>query len=146
MKWVSQLKKTMIRYLKTGTTLVLLSMTFRAAGQDTVDALIQAFMYEKEVHRLALLVAQRDSIIKEEYYGLANLELDVPVTESTVFAATEPLTYLGEKDVSTQQLTLFGSSVSALRYYRLNGRQTRYTVFSLDEEGKVIFVDFLDSE
>ncbi len=58
-----------------------------AAGMnaDSIDAHIHALMTERQIPGLSLVVVNQGRIIKEGHYGLANLELNVPVNESTSF-------------------------------------------------------------
>ena len=157
-------KELMIKYFTTALMLLLLPFTHSAQTQDAVDALVKSFMYEPKYLLLSKINASPDDdpdttekhlrFLKEltsstgTVSGFANKNFPSSYYSDgvkRVFSSTDSLTYLGGKDVSTQQLTLFGSQISAQLYYRLNGRQTRYTVFSLDKEGNVIFVDFPDS-
>jgi D-alanyl-D-alanine carboxypeptidase len=52
---------------------------------DSVDAYITGEMPKRRIPGLALTVVQHGKIVKSQGYGLANLELDVPVGPETVF-------------------------------------------------------------
>ena len=58
------------------------------AGQssDDVDRYITAEMQARHIPGLALAVAREGIIIRTGYYGLANVELEAPVNERSVFA------------------------------------------------------------
>lgn len=57
-----------------------------AAGQiDDLDAWVAALMAEQQIPGLSLVVVQNGSIVKAGHYGLANVELNVPVNEETSF-------------------------------------------------------------
>ncbi len=55
------------------------------AQPDRLDDYITAEMAKRRIPGLALAVVQRGEVVKMSGYGLANLELDVPVTPDTVF-------------------------------------------------------------
>jgi CubicO group peptidase (beta-lactamase class C family) len=57
-----------------------------AAPGDVVDALVRAEMEARHVPGLALAVVRGGRVVKEGYYGLADVENDVPVGPDTVFA------------------------------------------------------------
>jgi CubicO group peptidase (beta-lactamase class C family) len=52
---------------------------------DPVDQYVQAEMRKQHIPGLALLVARDGKIVKAQGYGLANVELQVPVKPETVF-------------------------------------------------------------
>ncbi len=52
---------------------------------DEVDDYIKAEMEKRQIPGLALAVVKNGEVIKAKGYGLANLELDVPVTPDSVF-------------------------------------------------------------
>jgi CubicO group peptidase (beta-lactamase class C family) len=52
---------------------------------DPVDQYVQAEMKQRQVPGLALLVARDGKIVKAQGYGMANVELQVPVKPETVF-------------------------------------------------------------
>src|SRR5579863_9468018 len=56
-----------------------------AASQDRVDSYVRSAMAEQHIPGLALGVYKDGQIIKAQGYGLANVELDVPVRPETVF-------------------------------------------------------------
>ena len=60
--------------------------SFVGAQTDPIDAYIKAEMEKRRIPGLALAVIQHGEVIKMQGYGLANVELDVPVTPDTVFA------------------------------------------------------------
>jgi len=55
------------------------------ANPDEIDTLIHTKMKEFNIPGLSLAVIKGSQIIKQQSYGLASLEFDVPVTEKTVF-------------------------------------------------------------
>ncbi len=56
-----------------------------SAQADRVDDLIAAEMERQHIPGLALAIVQDGKIVKEQGYGAANLEHDVPVTPQTMF-------------------------------------------------------------
>src|SRR5213076_2240971 len=52
---------------------------------DPVDAYVQAEMQKRHIPGLALLVIRDGKAIKQQGYGLSNVELQVPVKPETVF-------------------------------------------------------------
>jgi D-alanyl-D-alanine carboxypeptidase len=59
--------------------------SFVAAQTSSTDDYINAAMKNRRIPGLALVVIQHGNVIKMQGYGLANVELDVPVTPYTVF-------------------------------------------------------------
>ena len=66
------------------TVLVFALGTANAHAQD-VDAFIEAEMEKTQVPGVAVAVVKSGEIVKASGYGLANVELNVPVTPNTVF-------------------------------------------------------------
>src|SRR5437016_5365052 len=66
-------------------------MTCQAAPPETgqksggIDAYIAAEMKRERIPGLALGIYKRGTIVKAHGYGLANIELDVPVKAETIF-------------------------------------------------------------
>ncbi|MFQ5817227.1 MAG: serine hydrolase, partial [Terriglobia bacterium] len=58
----------------------LLLFTSVAAYADKVDDYITSEMQKRRIPGLALAVVKNGEVIKAKGYGLANVELDVPVT------------------------------------------------------------------
>jgi CubicO group peptidase (beta-lactamase class C family) len=56
-----------------------------ARGGDAVDELVSAEMKKRQIPGLALAVVRDGKVVKTAAYGLANVELSVPVTDQTVF-------------------------------------------------------------
>jgi len=56
-----------------------------SAMADPVDDYVRAQMARRKIPGLALAVVQRGQVIKLAGYGLASVELDVPVTPDSVF-------------------------------------------------------------
>lgn len=56
-----------------------------SAFADRVDDLIAAEMQRQHIPGLALAIVQDGKVVKEQGYGVANLEHDVPVTPETMF-------------------------------------------------------------
>ena len=69
------------------TLLALLILASRASAQspDPVDAYVQAEMQKRHIPGLALLVIRDGQPIKQQGYGLANVELQVPVKPESIF-------------------------------------------------------------
>ena len=77
--------------------LLLVSRAF-AQTPDPVDAYIQAEMQKRNIPGLALAVVKEGKTIKAKGYGLANVELKVPVTPETVFkigSVSKPIIAMG---------------------------------------------------
>jgi CubicO group peptidase (beta-lactamase class C family) len=55
------------------------------AQADVVDNYVRAEMTKQRIPGLALLVARRGQVIRAQGYGLANVELQVPVKPETIF-------------------------------------------------------------
>jgi CubicO group peptidase (beta-lactamase class C family) len=55
------------------------------AQSDAVDAYLQAEMVKQRIPGLALLVSRDGQVIRAQGYGLANVELQVPVKPETIF-------------------------------------------------------------
>ena len=55
------------------------------ARADTIDELVTTRMEKRKIPGLALAVIEGGKPVKVKGYGLANVELKVPVTESTIF-------------------------------------------------------------
>ncbi len=82
------------------TWLVILACTaaVHRGRADEVDAYIRAEMKQREIPGVALAVVRGGQIIKAAEYGLANIELNVPVKAETVFeigSLTKQLTAAG---------------------------------------------------
>jgi len=59
--------------------------SFAGAQTTPIDEYIKVEMEKRRIPGLALAVIQHGAVIKMQGYGLANVELDVPVTPDTVF-------------------------------------------------------------
>jgi CubicO group peptidase (beta-lactamase class C family) len=57
----------------------------RRAAPDTIDTWVEAYMRAHHIPGLALGIYRVGRIVKAEGYGLADVELDVPVKPSTIF-------------------------------------------------------------
>lgn len=55
-------------------------------GQGNVSQIVAQRIEEKKIPGFAYIVARNGKIVEEEYHGVANLELNVPLTEKSVFA------------------------------------------------------------
>lgn len=62
-----------------------LSPAFAADQPDAVDDYVRAEMEKQHVPGLALLVSRGGQIVRAQGYGLANVELQVPVKPETIF-------------------------------------------------------------
>ena len=56
-----------------------------AVFADSVDDYIEAVRSEEKIAGIALMVLRDGKVIKDQGYGFANLEHDVPVTSKTIF-------------------------------------------------------------
>jgi D-alanyl-D-alanine carboxypeptidase len=65
--------------------LALLVLSFSALLADDVDTYIRAEMAKRRIPGLALAVVRDGKVLKQEAYGLASVELNVPVRPDTVF-------------------------------------------------------------
>ena len=75
--------------------IVLLHFTSVTAQADKVDDYIVSEMKNHRIPGLALTIVKNGEVIKAKGYGLANLELNVPVTTESVFelaSTTKPFT------------------------------------------------------
>jgi D-alanyl-D-alanine carboxypeptidase len=69
-----------------GYIVLLLTLVFAfAVKADEVDKFVRAVMQERQVPGAAIAIVKNGKIVKKQGYGLANVELDVPVTTETVF-------------------------------------------------------------
>jgi D-alanyl-D-alanine carboxypeptidase len=73
------------RFLSTPFLLFILCTSCAGAQPDPIDAYITAQMKARHIPGLALAVIRGGEVIKLGGYGVANLELDVPVTPDSVF-------------------------------------------------------------
>lgn len=55
-------------------------------AQQRVDQIVNQRIEEKSIPGLSFIVARNGKIVEEGHYGVANLELNVAVTEKSVFA------------------------------------------------------------
>jgi len=65
--------------------LLLVPCSLTLAQVDSVDAFVLTEMANRRIPGLALAVIQNGALVKVKGYGLANIELNVPVTPQTVF-------------------------------------------------------------
>lgn len=65
--------------------LVLLLISSVAARADKVDDYVKAEMQRQHIPGISIAVIKDGKVVKAEGYGLANVELDVPVRPETVF-------------------------------------------------------------
>jgi len=71
--------------MKSKMILLFLSVSVLACGQaDSTDIIVQKMMKEQKIAGLALAVIKNGKAVVNKGYGLANVELNVPVTEKTV--------------------------------------------------------------
>ena len=61
-------------------------------------------------------------------------------------ADTDSIVFLNEEKVSDKKIKLFGSQIHYLRFYKLIGDKTYYTTVSLDNEHKIVFIDYPGTE
>src|SRR3984957_11532196 len=75
-----------VRELPAGVVLLLISTAVLNQAQvDAVDEYVRAGMQKQHIPGLALLVARQGKPIRAQGYGLANVELQVPVKPETIF-------------------------------------------------------------
>jgi CubicO group peptidase (beta-lactamase class C family) len=69
------------------TAFLLLSLATSVRGQNpaSADRVVEAERKEQHIPGIALAVCREGKIVKAAGYGLANVELDVPVTAETIF-------------------------------------------------------------
>ena len=65
--------------------LLLTSFVHSAPRADAVEKVVRAEMVKQHIPGLALLVSRNGVPIREQGFGLANVELNVPVTPKTIF-------------------------------------------------------------
>jgi CubicO group peptidase (beta-lactamase class C family) len=65
--------------------LTLLAAALPPATADAVDDYVTAQMARRRIPGLDLAVVQRGQVVKMQGYGLASVELDLPVTPDSVF-------------------------------------------------------------
>ncbi|MFP5288617.1 MAG: serine hydrolase domain-containing protein, partial [Thermoanaerobaculia bacterium] len=65
--------------------LAVLLLLCAPASADEVDSYLESQMRQLHIPGLAVAVVRDGEVVKSKGYGLANLELGVPVTEETVF-------------------------------------------------------------
>src|SRR6476660_7860431 len=66
-------------------TILMVASLASAQSPDPVDAYVQNEMQKRHIPGLALLVIRDGHAIKQQGYGLANVELQVPVKPETIF-------------------------------------------------------------
>ena len=68
-----------------GFVVVLSSLAFAADQTNAVDEYIHSEMAKQHIPGLALLVSREGQVIRAQGYGMANVELQVPVKPQTIF-------------------------------------------------------------
>ena len=81
--------------------------------------------------------ALNDDLVNENY-PIAYL----PEALKKSIASVESVVFLGEDDIRDKNLKLFGVKIQKLRYYKLNRSRSLYVTVSLDNDGKVVFIDY----
>ena len=76
---------TMTQSARTAVTLVLLVCATASLKADEVDRYIEAHMRHFHIPGISLAVVRDGRIVKERGYGIADVELDVPMTKERVF-------------------------------------------------------------
>jgi CubicO group peptidase (beta-lactamase class C family) len=78
-----------LKYLTAAVLILSLPLSTRAAHAaqpaDEVSRIVRAEMEKQKIPGLALLVSRKGTPIRAEGYGLANVELNVPVKPETIF-------------------------------------------------------------
>ena len=60
-------------------------LTFSVAHADEIDDYVKQQMSDRKIPGLQLAIVRDNKIVKTAYYGVANIQDSVPVTENTVF-------------------------------------------------------------
>ena len=79
--WRSIIRKTTMSLFVT----LVMSVCQAYAQPNPVDAYIVEKMKQYRISGLAILVLQNGNIVKKSNYGIANIEFNIPVTDSSVF-------------------------------------------------------------
>jgi len=67
-------------------SLALVAVSFSAlAQQDSIDVFISRQMKQQGIAGLSIGIIENGKVVKAKGYGLANIELNVPVSEKTIF-------------------------------------------------------------
>lgn len=86
-------------YLRLGLALLFCSLTLAVSAQgDEVDKVVSAEMLRQKIPGVAVAVIRDGKVIKEKGYGIANIELNTPVTTDTAFkigSVSKPIIALG---------------------------------------------------
>jgi CubicO group peptidase (beta-lactamase class C family) len=131
--------------------------TLAGAPTDKVDDVISAEMAKQHIPGLALSVIRDGAVIKAQGYGLANVELDVPVKPETIFqtgsvgkqfTATAVMMIVEEGKVSlddpiSKYLPGTPASWSAIRVRHLLSHTSGVPDYETDslKKGKEAFID-----
>ena len=78
------MKTTLVKILAIGLGIGCVALTL-SAQLDKVDDFVQASIKQQKIPGLALAVMRDGKIVKAQGYGLASVELNVPVTPETIF-------------------------------------------------------------
>ena len=65
--------------------IVCCSLPFAGAQTDAIDDYVKTEMTRQKIPGIALLVSRGGEVIRAQGYGMANLELQVPVKTETIF-------------------------------------------------------------
>ncbi len=76
----------MRRYKIIGLNLFTFFLSSLCIAQESVDQIIDKRIEERNIPGFAFMVSKNGQIVEEGYRGLSNVELNVPVTEKSVFA------------------------------------------------------------
>jgi len=71
--------------MKTGLVLLILSLTPFSAHADIIDAYVRSEMAKRHIPGLSLVVVKNKKVVRSSSFGLANVELNVPVNARTSF-------------------------------------------------------------
>ena len=74
-----------VRKLGTAIALFVAMLVPACRGEERFDSFVRAQMEKQKIPGLAIVVVRDAKVVQEQTYGRADVELDVPVTESTVF-------------------------------------------------------------
>jgi hypothetical protein len=140
------------------------------AEPDAVDRYMQTELAARRIPGAALLVMRGGKIVRMRGYGLANVELEVPVTPDTVFelasitkqftaaaimlpatqkiiaermATLKSFTFIMCDEMSSRVIEHLGERISRVCYYKMTGAETRYYTFWLTADVRV--ADFYSS-
>lgn len=91
-----------MRFLLVGCLFLLIHAGAFVQQPDPVDAIVKNEMTRQQIPGVAVAVVRNGQVIKSQGYGLANVELNVPVSDETIFQSGS----LGKQFTSTSVMLL----------------------------------------